>query len=159
MHRGCGDCREPMLSRTWRQALQALPARTHSHKHAAIMVTSLWQDLVPGYFVLLLWGTIVNRTYGTDKPIYFLIFTNNIWSYLLWSPVIRRVRRSSYSVRSPCCREQPAVKIVRGCVLYYHPSVIVSYGNHTTVQKFTGRFKGIREIQKSTPHFFIGVPP
>ena len=33
---------------------------------------------------------IVNRAYGTHKNIYFPIFTNNIWSYLLlvWSPVL-----------------------------------------------------------------------
>ena len=24
----------------------------------------------------------------TQKPIYLAIFTNNIWSYLLWSPVV-----------------------------------------------------------------------
>ena len=39
----------------------------------------------------LLRGTIVNRTYGTHKNlpgICFAIFTNTIWSYLLWSPVI-----------------------------------------------------------------------
>ena len=37
----------------------------------------------------LLRGTIVNRTYGTDKnPCIFLVFTNNIWFYLLWPPVI-----------------------------------------------------------------------
>ena len=37
-----------------------------------------------------LWGTIiVNRTCGTHKTyIYIQIFTNAIWSYLLWSPVI-----------------------------------------------------------------------
>ena len=38
-------------------------------------------------------GTIVGRTYGTHKnlpgiPVYFAIFTNNISSHLLWSPVI-----------------------------------------------------------------------
>ena len=32
--------------------------------------------------------TIVNRTYVHTK-IYFPIFTNNVWSYLLWSPVTR----------------------------------------------------------------------
>ena len=40
---------------------------------------------------LLLRGTIVNRTYGTRKNlpgIYLPIFTNNIWSYLMRSPVI-----------------------------------------------------------------------
>ena len=32
---------------------------------------------------------IVNRTYGTDKKLNInLFFTNNIWSCLLWSPVI-----------------------------------------------------------------------
>ena len=38
----------------------------------------------------LLRRTIVNRTYGTHKTSIFLsIFTNNIWSYLPRSPVIR----------------------------------------------------------------------
>ena len=37
-------------------------------------------------------GTIVSRTYGTDKkPICFPVFTNNIWSYLLWPLVIHTV--------------------------------------------------------------------
>ena len=39
----------------------------------------------------LLRGTIVNRTYGTPKnlyEVYFLTFARNIWSYLLWPPVI-----------------------------------------------------------------------
>ena len=33
-------------------------------------------------------GTILNSTYGTytQKPIYFAIFTNNIWSNLLYGP-------------------------------------------------------------------------
>ena len=31
----------------------------------------------------LLRGTILNRTYGTQTPTYFAIFTNNIWSYLI----------------------------------------------------------------------------
>ena len=41
--------------------------------------------------LLIIRGTILNRTYGTHKNlyIYIAIFTNNIWSYLLWSPVIR----------------------------------------------------------------------
>ena len=39
-------------------------------------------------------GAIVNRTYGTHKKLYILpIFTSNIWSYLLWSPVIGIVLR------------------------------------------------------------------
>ena len=37
---------------------------------------------------LSLRGTIANRTYGLHKNRYILpIFTNNIWSYLQWSPV------------------------------------------------------------------------
>ena len=40
-------------------------------------------------------GTIVNRTYGIHKKyIYLSIFTNKIWSYYLWSPVI--VNRTIY---------------------------------------------------------------
>ena len=32
-----------------------------------------------------------NRTYGThEKTVYFAIFTNNIWPYLLWPPVVGR---------------------------------------------------------------------
>ena len=42
--------------------------------------------------IIILRGTIVNRTYGTNKNLYmslFLLLNNNIfWSYLLWSPVI-----------------------------------------------------------------------
>ena len=37
-------------------------------------------------------GTVLNGAYGTHKDlpgIYFAIFTNNIWSYLIWSPVIK----------------------------------------------------------------------
>ena len=38
---------------------------------------------------MLLRGAIVNRTYGRHKkPTYLPIFTDNIWSYLLWSHVI-----------------------------------------------------------------------
>ena len=46
----------------------------------------------------LLRGTIVNRTYGIHKkPVYLPIFTNNIWSYLLWSPVVAPFPEVSYS--------------------------------------------------------------
>ena len=41
--------------------------------------------------VLVLWGATVNRTYRRHKNLpgtYFTIFPNNIWSYLLWCPVI-----------------------------------------------------------------------
>ena len=44
-----------------------------------------------GLCIAVLRGGIVNRTYSTHKNLpgtYFPIFTNNIWSYLLWSPVI-----------------------------------------------------------------------
>ena len=39
---------------------------------------------------IVLRGAILNRTYGTGKNLYIslFIFTDNIWSYLLWSPVI-----------------------------------------------------------------------
>ena len=62
------------------------------------------------YLFLLVRGTIVNRTYAEHtkthmftyfcrqhlvlgpmartKPIYLPIFTDNVWSYLLWPPVI-----------------------------------------------------------------------
>ena len=37
---------------------------------------------------VLLRGAILSRTYGTDKKTtYFAIFTENIWSCLLWFPV------------------------------------------------------------------------
>ena len=41
--------------------------------------------------LLLLWGTIVCKTYGRDETLKFNtspIFTDNIWSCSLWSPVI-----------------------------------------------------------------------
>ena len=45
-----------------------------------------------GEELLILRGGIVNRTYGTHKKtLYLPIFTNNIWSYLLWSPVVDRL--------------------------------------------------------------------
>ena len=53
-----------------------------------------WSSCFPPeyYLVVEIWrGTIVNRTYGTHKNLpgtYLPIFTNSIWSYLLWSPVI-----------------------------------------------------------------------
>ena len=40
--------------------------------------------------IVVLRGTVVNRTYGAHKHlsgIYFAIFTNNIWSYSIWSHV------------------------------------------------------------------------
>ena len=37
------------------------------------------------------------------KPIYFPILTNNIWSYLLWSPVIDHRRREFHPVSIVCC--------------------------------------------------------
>ena len=39
---------------------------------------------------LFLRETVVNRTYSTHKNRYIALFLlfNNIWSYLLWSPVI-----------------------------------------------------------------------
>ena len=40
--------------------------------------------------LILLRGAIVNRTYGIHKNLYIqpFLLTDNIWSYLLWSPVI-----------------------------------------------------------------------
>ena len=49
----------------------------------------LLEYLVPG--ILLFRGTIVNRICGKHKTlpgVPLAIFTDNIWSYLLWSPVI-----------------------------------------------------------------------
>ena len=45
--------------------------------------------LVRMFLSLLVRRIIVNRTYGADRNLYVLpIFPNNVWSYLLWSPVI-----------------------------------------------------------------------
>ena len=57
-------------------------------------------------FYFLLRGTIVNRTNGTHKQlrIFFTYFyyCNNVWSYLLWSPVILIVGLvPCYPVRRP----------------------------------------------------------
>ena len=39
---------------------------------------------------MVLRGTIVNSTYGTNKKLHIYLnqITNNIWSYLLWSRVV-----------------------------------------------------------------------
>ena len=54
--------------------------------------TGKWR--APSVLVLfrcVLRGTIVIRTYGTHKNLCIsLFFSDNIWSYLLWSPVIAR---------------------------------------------------------------------
>ena len=45
----------------------------------------------PPHKQFLLRGSVLHRTYGTHKNIpgiYLSILTNNIWFYLLWSPVI-----------------------------------------------------------------------
>ena len=57
---------------------------------------------------LILRGTIVNRTYGIHKNllgIYLAIFTDNIWSYWLWSPVIVRgtILNRTYSTHENLC--------------------------------------------------------
>ena len=51
---------------------------------------------------IVLRGTIVNGTYlwYTSKPMYLTIFTDNIWSYLLWSPVIALKRSEAPRLRS-----------------------------------------------------------
>ena len=44
---------------------------------------------------ILLRGAIVNRTYGKHKNlpgIYLPVYTHNIWSFLLWSPVVLILR-------------------------------------------------------------------
>ena len=45
--------------------------------------------------ILLLRGTIVNRTYGRHKNQYIYLFSLTIWSYLLWSPVTLTINRVS----------------------------------------------------------------
>ena len=59
-----------------------------------------------GSFTLLLRGTTLNRTYGTHKNlpgISVAVFTNNIWSYLLWSPVIVTFDRSWTNLVTDVC--------------------------------------------------------
>ena len=49
------------------------------------------------FLIILIYlrGTIINRDLRyTQKPFYFLMFTNNIWSCLLRSPVIIRSRQA-----------------------------------------------------------------
>ena len=42
-----------------------------------------------------------------QKPVYFAIFTDNIRSYLLWSPVIGdRRKRRAYDARKEVCEVQ-----------------------------------------------------
>ena len=45
--------------------------------------------------ILLLRGIIVNRTYGRHKNQYIYLFSLTIWSYLLWSPVTLTINRVS----------------------------------------------------------------
>ena len=60
--------------------------------------------------------TIVNRTYGTNKnPHIYLLFTPNIWSYILLSFVIPTVARmytnSSAYVQICLCTNRPQVSL------------------------------------------------
>ena len=69
-------------------------------------ITSLCTSTVP-----LSRGTTSNRTYGTPKKtVYFDIFTNNIWSYLLFDMAPRQ-RRS----RCPCMVGD-TTKVINHCV-------------------------------------------
>ena len=70
----------------------------HSLSLLLLLLSSSWeQEVLPGIRVIsrflntVLRGTILNTTYDTHKKlpgIYLAIFTNNIWFYLLWSPVV-----------------------------------------------------------------------
>ena len=78
-------------------ALFFFPAASHTRENVRFVVAGCfcvlllrvqWNIMSP--FVATR-GNIVNRTYGIHKNlpgIYLPIFTNNIWCYLLWSPVI-----------------------------------------------------------------------
>ena len=76
------------------------------------------------WLFILLRGTIVNRTYGTYKNLYIYLFlTNNIWFYLLWSPVITPTRSSLFlaewylptiAVSSPKVKDIPYERGRRG---------------------------------------------
>ena len=65
---------------------------------------------------MVLRGAILNRTYGAhEKTKYFAIFTNNIWSCLIWSPVIAPYfmytrKKNIYRKMAPPSRE--------GCVVH-----------------------------------------
>ena len=61
----------------------------HTSTHDRLFFFYLTYCLRPLFLSGLLRGTIVSRTYGTHKkPFIFPFFNNNIWSYLLWPPVI-----------------------------------------------------------------------
>ena len=66
-------------------SLTSTPQTTQTHGNK--------QRLALGVLLLLkLRGTILNRTYGTyETPPHFAFFTNNTWSYLLWSLVSVRL--------------------------------------------------------------------
>lgn len=63
---------------------------------------------LPYISLLFFRGIIVNRTHGAHKTLYILkknhIFTENIWSCLLWSPVVARKRSTTFDtrIRSEC---------------------------------------------------------
>ena len=82
---------------------------------------------VGGGFCLLR-GTILNRTYSIHKNlpgIYFPIFTNNIRSYLLWSPVVVG-RLTTAGESSPFRPSKERTESV--------PSVYCGYNNKLTHQ-------------------------
>ena len=65
--------------------LSLLTKQHHEHIHGITCTP----DEIDREIKQVLGGGIFNRTYGTQEtPIYFTVFTNNITSYLLWSPVI-----------------------------------------------------------------------
>ena len=91
--------------------------------------TALWWYLLYSFLLcrpegVLLRGTMVNRTYGTRKnlPGYryiFTVFTNNISSYLLWSPANTLLRAWRSAVACHTRNHQQAFwyssKYIRSC--------------------------------------------
>ena len=67
-------------------------------------LSTLVESCVPTLYYLR--GTTINRAYGGRKKLYiWLLFTNNVWSCLLWSPPVtgaldgRRCVVSEWSMR------------------------------------------------------------
>ena len=90
----------------------------------------------------LLRGTIVNRTYGIDKNlpgINLTIFTNNIWSYQLWSPVIVPGTKTCVT-----CRTYRAVR-ARTCIhigyLVYVARELQCWDRAETLTSVSGRVR------------------
>ena len=79
--------------------------------------TPLGQITIYSIDHLLLRGALVNRTCGRYKNQYFYLFTKNIWSYLLWSPVIVPHLYLAFFVRGYC------TGIINDCFNACHPAI------------------------------------